>query len=89
MARAGDSPPWRLYAHGALGGVLPAGSVTSRAYVAVWVAEAPPLDADETLALLAQAYGPQGARRSLHVVLARKPINDFKRILVVSWREGP
>ncbi len=89
MARQGDGPPWRLFAHGALGGVLPAGRLTSRAYVVVWVADAPPRDGEETLALLAQAYGPQGARRSLYVVLARKPINDSKGISVISWREGP
>jgi hypothetical protein len=89
IAREGDSPPWRLYAHGALGGVLPAGRLSSRAYVVVWVADAPPLDSEEELALLAHAYGPHGARRSLLVLLARRPINDSKGILVVSWREVP
>ena len=89
IAREGDGPPWRLFAYGALEGMLPAGRLTSRAYVAVWVADAPPRDGEEALGLLAQAYGPQGARRSLHVVLARKPIDDSKGILVVSWHEGP
>ena len=92
MVREGDSPPWRLFAYGALAGMLPPGRLKSRAYVVVWVADpsdSPPQPDEETLRLLGQAYGPQGARRSLQVVLARKPINDSKRILVVSWREAP
>jgi hypothetical protein len=92
MVREGDSPPWRLFAYGALGGMLPPGRLMSRAYIVVWVAESPdpPSQPDEeALGLLAQAYGPQGVRRSLRVVLARKPINDSKGILVVSWREEP
>jgi hypothetical protein len=89
MAREGESPPWRLFAYGALGGVLPAGRLTSRAYVVVWVADAPPRGDEEVLALLAKAYGPQGARRSVQVVLTRTPIHDLKAIHVDSWREGP
>jgi hypothetical protein len=91
MVREGDSSPWRLFAYGALAGMLPQGRLTSRAYVVVWVADspdAPSRPGEEALRLLAQAYGPQGARRSLQVVLARKPIHDAKGILVVSWREG-
>jgi hypothetical protein len=92
MVREGDGSPWRLFAHGAIAGMLPPGRLKSRAYVVVWVADspdAPSRPGEEALGLLAQAYGPQGARRSLQVVLARKPINDSKGILVVSWREGP
>lgn len=88
MVLEGDGPPWRLFAYGALAGLLPPGRLKSRAYVVVWVAAAPFRPGEEALGLLAQAYGPQGARRSLQVVLARKPINDSKGILVVSWREG-
>ena len=89
MVREGESPPWRLFAYGPLAGMLPAGRLASRAYVVVWVADAPSQPDEEALRLLGQAYGPQRARRSLQVVLARKPINDSKGILVVSWREGP
>ena len=93
MVREGEGQPWRLFAYSSLGGMLPPGRLTSRAYVVVWVAASPdgqPQDeGEETLELLAQAYGPQGARRALHVVLARRPINDSKGILVISWREGP
>jgi len=91
MVREGDGSPWRLFAYGALADMLP-GRLKSRAYVVVWVGDSPDAPfrpGEEALKLLAQAYGPQGARRSLQVVLARKPINDSKGILVVSWREGP
>jgi hypothetical protein len=91
MVREGDGAPWRPFAYGALAGMLPLGRLKSRAYVVVWVADspdAPPRPGEEALRLLAQAYGPHGARRSLQVVLARKPLNDSKGILVVSWREG-
>ena len=91
MVREGDGPPWRLFAYGALARMLPPGRLKSRAYVVVWVADspdAPPPPGEEALSLLAQAYGPLGARRSLRVVLTRKPIHDSKGILVVSWREG-
>lgn len=89
MVREGESSPWRLFAYGPLAGMLPAGRLASRAYVVVWVADAPSQPDEEALRLLGQAYGPHGARRALQVVLARKPINDSKGILVVSWREGP
>jgi len=92
MVREGDGSPWRLFAYGALADMLPPGRLKSRAYVVVWVGDSPDAPfrpGEEALRLLAQAYGPQGARRSLQVVLARKPINDSKGILVVSWREGP
>jgi len=92
MVREGDGSPWRLFAYGALADMLPPGRLKSRAYVVVWVGDSPDAPfrpGEEALKLLAQAYGPQGARRSLQVVLARKPINDSKGILVVSWREGP
>ena len=88
MVRDGDSPPWRLFAYGALGSMLPVG-LTSRAYVAVWIADAPFQHEGDALALLAQAYGPQGARRSQQVVLARTDGDDPKGIVVRSWREGP
>lgn len=92
IVQEGDSPPWRLFAYGAVGGLLPPGRLTSRAYVVVWVADPPkaPLRPDEeALGLLAQAYGPQRVRRSLRTVLAREPIQDSKEIVVVSWHEGP
>ncbi len=89
MVREGDGPPWRLFAYGALAGMLPPGRLQSRAYVVVWLADSPSRPGEEALRLLAQAYGPHGARRSLQVVLGRKPVNDSKGILVVSWREGP
>ena len=91
MVREGDGSPWRLFAYGALAGMLPPGRLKSRAYVVVWVADSPDAPArpgQEALRLLAQAYGPQGARRSLQVVLAHKPSSDSTGIFVVSWREG-
>jgi hypothetical protein len=84
-----DSRSWRLFAYGALTGLLPAGRIESRAYVVVWVAEAPSARDAESLALLAHAYGPQGVLRALEVVVTRADLNGSRGIRVLSWREVP
>jgi hypothetical protein len=82
------SAPWRVFACGPLAGLLPPGSIESRAYVVVWVAD-PSTHDPASLALLAHAYGPQGARRVLEVVVARVDLDGSPEIRTVSWREGP
>jgi hypothetical protein len=89
--RVGESPPWRLFAWGALTGLLPAGTPGgSRAYVVVWVADAPAGQGAGSLVLLAHAYGPQGVLRALEVVVTPVENLDGSRdIRVLSWREEP
>ena len=65
MVREGESPPWRLFAYGALAGMLPPGRLKSRAYVVVWVADSsdtPPQPDAETLRLPPFAAGGAGAQ---------------------------
>ena len=85
--QGGDGRSWRLFAFGPLAGLLPAGRMESRAYVVVWVAEAPSARDAGSLALLARAYGPQGVQRALEVVVGTTDLNGSRGIRVLSWRE--
>ena len=69
--------------------LLPAGRIGSRAYVVVWVADVPFAHDGEALALLAHAYGPEGVRRVIVVVVVRTDLNGSRPVRVLSWREGP
>jgi len=69
--------------------MLPAGRISSRAYVVVWVADVPFAQGGEALALLAHAYGPQGVLRVITVSVARADLNGSRGLRVLSWREGP
>jgi hypothetical protein len=89
MVGGGGGPRWRLFAYGPLASMLPAGGISSRAYVVVWVADAPSAGVGEALALLAHAYGPQGARRVITASVARTGLDGSRGIRVLSWREGP
>ena len=60
-----NDPVWRLYAHGALGDLLPGNQIDSLNYVAVWVGDDPaesdrdPLrDTNGVLTVRAMAFGP-------------------------------
>jgi len=94
-----NNPQWQLYAHGNLDSLSAPGSIDSRLYVIVWVADDPlendgqPLvdgdtsngvnPGDGLLQLLAHAYGPAGARRVVEATMRRAGL----RVGVISWRE--
>ncbi len=72
-----NDPVWRLYAHGALGDLLPANQVDSLNYVAVWVSDDPaesdrnPLrDTNGVLTVRAMAFGPFNSRRVVEATVA-------------------
>ena len=67
------APVYRLYAYGPFRDLISIGAVAPKHYVGVWVAE---LERDglgepSTIRVLASAYGPTGARRSVAVSLTR------------------
>ena len=74
-----DTPVWRLWVWGPVSDLLPAGSIDSRMYVAVWVADdvadadADPLsDHNGLVTLHSEAYGPGGTRRVVEASVARR-----------------
>ncbi len=80
-----NNPQWRLYAWGPLRDILP-GVVESSMYVAVWIADdpaetdgAPTLDANGTLTVHAEAYGPAGTRKVVEVTVARTSTTEIER----------
>ena len=73
-----NDPFWVLYAHGALGDLLPGDQVDSLNYVAVWVGDDPaeidgdPLrDTNGVLTVRAEAFGPFNTRRVIEATVAR------------------
>ena len=72
-----NDPVWRLYAHGALGDLLPGNQIDSLNYVVVWVGDDPaesdrdPLrDTNGVLTLRAEAFGPFNTRRVVEATVA-------------------
>ena len=72
-----NDPVWRLYAHGALGDLLPGNQIDSLNYVAVWVGDDPaesdrdPLrDTNGVLTVRAMAFGPFNTRRVVEATVA-------------------
>jgi hypothetical protein len=83
---ATNNPTWRLYAWGPLTSVLPAGSVDSDVFMAVWIADDPsetdgdPLaDTNGVLTLHAEAYGGGGSRKIVEVTVARTSGTEIER----------
>ncbi len=80
-----NNPRWRLYAYGWLDGVLPSGTIGSRYYVVVYVADDPSEDDGDPLVdgggpdnpgagvllLRGEAFGPLGAHKVVDVTVAR------------------
>jgi hypothetical protein len=79
-APCGGDVPWRLFAHGALGDLLPAGAINSPFYVVALV-RADPVEPG-VLRLRGIAFGSR-ARMTIEVAMARAD-NGETRIL--SWR---
>jgi hypothetical protein len=89
-----NNPVWRLYAYGPLDRL--AGTMRSRAYVAVWVADDPAetdgdatADSNRVLMMLAEAFGPNRTARSISVTIGAPDREGAGqgRPRVLSWRE--
>ena len=73
-----NRPVWHLFGRAALDALLPAGMVSTPAYLVVWVADDgddgdgdPLRDSNGVVMLRAEAFGPSGARRRIDAVVAR------------------
>lgn len=81
-----NNPQWRLFAWGPLSDMLPNHRIDSPMYVVVWVADDPAetdndpqLDANGTLNLHAEAFGPSGTRKVIEVTVARTSSTEIER----------
>jgi hypothetical protein len=82
---------WQLFAHSPLADIIETGTVLSPMYIAVWIADdqaetdGDPLADGGTvngrgvLLMRAEAYGPQGARASIEVTVARTDTTELER----------
>ena len=93
-----NNPIWRLYAHAPFSTLSPSGSIDSRVYIVIWVADDPLetdadalVDGDESrgpnpgrgvLQLRTQAYGTAGSVQTIEVTL-RHALTGTR---VLSWR---
>jgi len=87
-----NDPQWRLFAWGPISQLLSGTPIDSAMYVAVWVADDPAdgpsvgtadgnplLDANGTLTLRAEAFGPAGTRKVIEVTVARTSGTEIER----------
>jgi hypothetical protein len=93
-----NNPRWQLYAYGPVEDLLPTGTITSRQYVLVWIADDSSENDDDplkdgqppangatantgrgVLAMMAQAFGPDGTTRTIEVTLARTDTTELER----------
>ena len=97
-----NNPVWQLYAYGPLEDMIPTGTIRSRQYVLVWIADdiaendndplkdgQPPAGCASpcatsnlgrgVIAMMAQAFGPDGTSRTIEVTLARTDTTELER----------
>jgi type IV pilus assembly PilX-like protein len=87
-----NDPQWRLFAWGPISRLLDTTTIDSPMYVAVWVADDPAdgpsagtadgnplLDANGTLTIRAEAFGPAGTRKVIEVTVARTSGTEIER----------
>lgn len=87
-----NNPQWRLFAWGPISRLLDPLAIDSSMYVAVWVADDPAdgpsagaadgnplLDANGTLTIRAEAFGPGGTRKVIEVTVARTSGTEIER----------
>ena len=87
-----NNPQWRLFAWGPISRLLDTLPIDSSMYVAVWVADDPAdgpsagaadgnplLDANGTLTIRAEAFGPSGTRKVIEVTVARTSGTEIER----------
>lgn len=73
-----NRPVWRLYAHGPMESLLPAGDIYTNGYVVVWAADDPAetddnpsLDGNGSILLHAEAFGESGSRKVVEASAVR------------------
>jgi hypothetical protein len=87
-----NNPQWKLFAYAPLKDMLPDVEIDSPSYIAVWIADDPadsvdgsnpdgdPLaDANGTLTLHAEAFGPTGTHKVIEVTVARTSGTEIER----------
>jgi hypothetical protein len=87
-----NNPQWRLFAWGPISRLLGNDAIDSSMYVVVWVADDPAdgpsagaadgnplLDANGTLTIRAEAFGPGGTRKVIEVTVARTSGTEIER----------
>lgn len=81
-----NNPRWQLYAYGAIKDLLPTSTINSNMYVVLWVGDdpsetddAPSVDSNGVLYMLAHAYGPGGVRRVIEVTVSRTDSTEIER----------
>jgi hypothetical protein len=81
-----NNPVWRLFAYGRMQDLLPNNTIDSQMYMAVWVADDPAdndgnpaVDANGTLTLHAEAFGPSGTRKVIEVTVAKTSGTEIER----------
>ncbi len=93
-----DRPQWRLFAHAPVSDLVSNGSISTPAYVVVWVADDvedgdgdPSHDANGVVIMRAEAFGSSGARRAVDaragLGAGDAGISSANGLLQVSWRE--
>lgn len=89
-----NNPRWEPYAYGPLSALLPAGALAAEPYVIVWIGDdgaetdgnprvdgsAPSNPGSGVVTLRAEAFGPDGAHRTVEATVARS-------VRVRAWRE--
>jgi hypothetical protein len=93
-----NNPVWVLYAYGPLAGMLPNGTINSRYYVLVMVADDPSENDDNPLrdgtdpnpgsgrlAIRPEAFGPRSVHKIAELIVSRSAA--AARVQILSWRE--
>jgi hypothetical protein len=88
-----NRPIWRLFAHAPVSRLLPAGVISSPAYVVLWIADDaadgdgdPLRDSNDTLVVRSEAFGLHGVRRRVEATLAREAVQRTE-VRLICWRE--
>jgi hypothetical protein len=94
-----NNPNWHVFAYGRLKDLLPAGTIESREYVVVFIADDPaetdgdPLRDGDTetnpgagvVRLRGEAFGPRGVRQAVEATVARSA-ETASGVRLISWR---
>jgi hypothetical protein len=85
-----NNPRWKLYAYGPAEDLIGSGTVNSAMYLVVWVADDPSEDDNSPevdgggmgkgiISLRAEAFGPDGAHRTIEATVARTDSSELER----------
>jgi hypothetical protein len=88
-----NRPVWRRFAHAPISRLLPAGVISSPAYVVLWIADDvgdgdgdPLRDSNDALVVHSEAFGLHGVRRRVEATLARESVQRTE-VRMICWRE--